>query len=67
VSAPVHCGGHVLQRGQLGQPGPAGVAQVPGARDCGIGSRVGHAEIVWAKLSAMAAGAEIASKELWKR
>jgi 5-methyltetrahydropteroyltriglutamate--homocysteine methyltransferase len=40
---------------------------VPGARDCGIGSRVGHAEIVWAKLSAMAAGAEIASKELWKR
>ncbi|HEY7102616.1 MAG TPA: hypothetical protein VH573_13350 [Mycobacteriales bacterium] len=35
--------------------------------DCGIGSRVGHAEVVWAKLAAMAQGADLASKQLWKR
>jgi 5-methyltetrahydropteroyltriglutamate--homocysteine methyltransferase len=35
--------------------------------DCGIGSRVGHEEIVWAKLRAMAKGCELASKELWGR
>jgi 5-methyltetrahydropteroyltriglutamate--homocysteine methyltransferase len=35
--------------------------------DCGIGSRVGHGEIAWAKLAAMAEGARIASKELWTR
>jgi len=35
--------------------------------DCGIGSRVGHAEIAWAKLAAMAEGARIASEELWGR
>ena len=28
-----------------------------GVVDCGIGSRVGHEEIVWAKLKALAAGA----------
>jgi 5-methyltetrahydropteroyltriglutamate--homocysteine methyltransferase len=33
--------------------------------DCGIGSRVGHAEVAWAKLSALAEGARIASKKLW--
>ena len=33
--------------------------------DCGIGSRVGHEEIVWAKLRAMSEGAAIASKKLW--
>lgn len=33
--------------------------------DCGIGSRVGHAEVVWAKLKAMSEGAAIASKKLW--
>jgi 5-methyltetrahydropteroyltriglutamate--homocysteine methyltransferase len=35
--------------------------------DCGIGSRVGHAEIAWAKLSAMSEGARIASKKLWSK
>jgi 5-methyltetrahydropteroyltriglutamate--homocysteine methyltransferase len=34
---------------------------------CGIGSRVGHAEIVWAKLKAMAEGARLASQALWGR
>ncbi len=33
--------------------------------DCGIGSRVGHEEVVWAKLDAMAEGARLASKQLW--
>jgi len=33
--------------------------------DCGIGSRVGHEEIAWGKLKAMAEGAAIASKRLW--
>ena len=33
--------------------------------DCGLGSRVGHAEIAWAKLRALAEGARIASRRLW--
>ena len=35
--------------------------------DCGIGSRVGHEEIVWAKLRAMAQGCALASDQLWGR
>jgi len=38
---------------------------VQAGTDCGIGSRVGHEEIVWAKLKALAEGARLASKELW--
>jgi 5-methyltetrahydropteroyltriglutamate--homocysteine methyltransferase len=34
--------------------------------DCGIGSRVGHEEVAWAKLATMAEGAKIASQRLWK-
>ena len=33
--------------------------------DCGIGSRVGHPQIGWAKFQAMAEGARLATKELW--
>ena len=33
--------------------------------DCGVGSRVGNAEICWAKFDAMAEGARIATKQLW--
>jgi 5-methyltetrahydropteroyltriglutamate--homocysteine methyltransferase len=33
--------------------------------DCGIGSRVGHEEIVWAKLEALVEGARRASRQLW--
>jgi 5-methyltetrahydropteroyltriglutamate--homocysteine methyltransferase len=32
--------------------------------DCGLGGRV-HPQIAWAKLEALAKGAELASKELW--
>ncbi|HEX3922755.1 MAG TPA: hypothetical protein VHY31_10755 [Streptosporangiaceae bacterium] len=35
--------------------------------DCGLGGRVGHPEIVWAKLEDLAAGARLASQELWSR
>jgi 5-methyltetrahydropteroyltriglutamate--homocysteine methyltransferase len=33
--------------------------------DCGIGPRVGHAEVCWAKFRALSEGAQIASKQLW--
>lgn len=42
-----------------------GRENVMAGTDCGIGSRVGHAEICWAKLNALAEGARIASRELW--
>jgi len=42
-----------------------GKENVQAGTDCGIGSRVGHEEIAWAKLRAMAEGAAIASKRLW--
>ncbi len=35
--------------------------------DCGLGPRVGHAEIVWEKFKAMAEGARLASKQLWSK
>jgi 5-methyltetrahydropteroyltriglutamate--homocysteine methyltransferase len=35
--------------------------------DCGIGSRVGHPQVGWAKFQALAEGARIASKKLWGR
>jgi 5-methyltetrahydropteroyltriglutamate--homocysteine methyltransferase len=42
-----------------------GKENVQTGTDCGIGSRVGHEEIVWAKLKTMAEGARRASVELW--
>ena len=33
--------------------------------DCGLGGRVGHPEIAWAKLAALVEGARLASLELW--
>ena len=33
--------------------------------DCGIGPRVGHPKIAWAKFRAMAEGARLATRELW--
>jgi 5-methyltetrahydropteroyltriglutamate--homocysteine methyltransferase len=35
--------------------------------DCGIGTRVGHPSICWAKFEAMAEGARRATKQLWGR
>ncbi len=34
--------------------------------DCGLGTRVGHPKIVWAKFEAMAKGARLATRRLWK-
>jgi 5-methyltetrahydropteroyltriglutamate--homocysteine methyltransferase len=33
--------------------------------DCGIGSRVGHPQVGWAKFQALAEGARLATKQLW--
>ena len=42
-----------------------GKENVQTGTDCGIGSRVGHEEIVWAKLESMSEGARRASARLW--
>ena len=42
-----------------------GKENVVAGTDCGVGSRVWNGEIAWAKFSAMAEGARIASTELW--
>jgi 5-methyltetrahydropteroyltriglutamate--homocysteine methyltransferase len=42
-----------------------GRENVVAGTDCGIGSRVGHPQVGWAKFQAMAEGARIATKELW--
>ncbi len=41
-----------------------GMENVQAGTDCGIGSRVGHEEIVWAKLKAMSEGCRIAGKRM---
>ena len=33
--------------------------------DCGLGNRVGHGEIAWAKLRMLVQGARLATQELW--
>lgn len=42
-----------------------GKENVIAGTDCGIGSRVGHAEIAWAKLEDMVKGAALATDRLW--
>jgi 5-methyltetrahydropteroyltriglutamate--homocysteine methyltransferase len=44
-----------------------GRERVIAGTDCGLGGRVGHDEIAWAKLAALAEGARLASEELWGR
>ncbi|HSS71248.1 MAG TPA: epoxyalkane--coenzyme M transferase, partial [Casimicrobiaceae bacterium] len=48
-----------------------GRENVVAGSDCGFGTWVGQAavdpDVVWAKMAAMAEGARIASRELWKR
>jgi 5-methyltetrahydropteroyltriglutamate--homocysteine methyltransferase len=44
-----------------------GRENVQAGTDCGLGSRVGHASICWAKFAAMAEGARRATKILWGR
>jgi len=44
-----------------------GRENVMAGTDCGLGPRVGDPQIAWAKFEAMAEGARLATKELWKR
>jgi 5-methyltetrahydropteroyltriglutamate--homocysteine methyltransferase len=44
-----------------------GRENVQAGTDCGLGTRVGHASICWAKFEAMAEGARRATKLLWGR
>ena len=48
-----------------GSPTLVGRERVIAATDCGLGGRV-HADIAWAKLDALAQGAALASKQLWR-
>jgi 5-methyltetrahydropteroyltriglutamate--homocysteine methyltransferase len=43
-----------------------GRENVVAGTDCGLGLRVGHENIAWAKFESMAEGARIASRELWR-
>jgi 5-methyltetrahydropteroyltriglutamate--homocysteine methyltransferase len=45
--------------------GLVGRENVIAGTDCGLGGRVGHPEIVWAKLAELSAGARLASERLW--
>jgi 5-methyltetrahydropteroyltriglutamate--homocysteine methyltransferase len=40
--------------------------RVIASTDCGLGGRI-HADIAWAKLEALAEGADIATRRLWRR
>jgi len=42
-----------------------GRERVIGATDCGLGGRI-HPQIAWAKLEALARGAELATQQLWR-
>jgi len=42
-----------------------GRENVVAGTDCGLGPRVGHANIAWAKLESLVEGARLASEELW--
>jgi 5-methyltetrahydropteroyltriglutamate--homocysteine methyltransferase len=42
-----------------------GRENVMAGTDCGLGERVGHPSLVWAKFQAMADGARLATRQLW--
>ena len=46
--------------------GLMGRENVIAGADCGLGSRVGHPEIAWAKLEAQVEGCRLATQQLWK-
>jgi 5-methyltetrahydropteroyltriglutamate--homocysteine methyltransferase len=43
-----------------------GRERVIASTDCGLGGRI-HPDIAWAKLEALAQGADIATKRLWRK
>jgi 5-methyltetrahydropteroyltriglutamate--homocysteine methyltransferase len=44
-----------------------GKENVIAGTDCGMGSRVGHPEVCWAKFNSMVKGSQLATKALWRR
>ena len=44
-----------------------GRERVIAGTDCGLGPRVGHPRIAWAKFEALVEGARLATRELWPR
>jgi 5-methyltetrahydropteroyltriglutamate--homocysteine methyltransferase len=42
-----------------------GRERVIGSTDCGLGGRI-HPQIAWAKLKALAEGAALATRQLWR-
>ena len=44
-----------------------GRKRVIAGTDCGLGPRVGHPRIAWAKLEALVEGARLATRALWER
>jgi 5-methyltetrahydropteroyltriglutamate--homocysteine methyltransferase len=42
-----------------------GREQVIAGTDCGLGTRVGHPKIAWAKFQALVEGAQLATQQLW--
>jgi 5-methyltetrahydropteroyltriglutamate--homocysteine methyltransferase len=45
--------------------GLVGRENVMAGTDCGLGERVGHPSLVWAKFRSMAEGARLATEQLW--
>jgi 5-methyltetrahydropteroyltriglutamate--homocysteine methyltransferase len=43
-----------------------GRERVIAGTDCGLGTRVGHPKIAWAKFQALAEGAQLATQQLWR-
>ncbi len=58
--------GHVADR-LVRYASVVGRENVIAGTDCGIGTRVGHPEIAWAKLQSLVDGARLATTELWGR
>jgi 5-methyltetrahydropteroyltriglutamate--homocysteine methyltransferase len=44
-----------------------GRERVIAGTDCGLGPRVGHPRIAWAKFEALVEGARLATQQLWRR
>ncbi len=65
-----HCT-NVVEHPELVAERPTRLAKLVGREnvmagtDCGLGGRVGHPSLVWAKFQAMAEGARLATQQLW--
>jgi 5-methyltetrahydropteroyltriglutamate--homocysteine methyltransferase len=62
IESPVLIADRLIQYAKL-----MGRENVIAGTDCGLGTRVGHPSVAWAKFQAMAEGARLATKQLWNR